>query len=64
MLCLRSFPVTKTVWIRGEGENIKTFRRQILVSQCRKFLWGNPSVLRFRKVPVAKKLMDMRGMRE
>ena len=61
MLCLRSFPVTKTVWIRGEGESIKTFRGQIFGLQWRKFLWGNPSVLCFRNFPVANNLMNKRG---
>ena len=35
-----------------------------LVSQYRKTLQGNPSVLCFRKFPVAKKFMDKRGYQE
>ena len=32
-----------------------------LVSQCRKFLEGNPAVLCFRNFPVANNLMNKRG---
>ena len=47
---------------RGSGFTI--FRRNFFVSQCRNISWGNRSVLCFRNFPVAKKLMDMRGMGE
>ena len=38
-----------------------TFRSKFFVSQCRKNWKVNPSVLRFRKFPVAKKFMDKKG---
>ena len=44
-----------------ERRGIKTFRRKNFVSQCRKNSYGNLSVLCFRKLAVAKKLMDERG---
>ena len=34
---------------------------KLFVSQCRKNSQGNPSVLCFKKFPVAKKFMDKRG---
>ena len=37
------------------------FRRIYFVSQNRKTLQGNPFVVCFRKLPVAKKFMDKRG---
>ena len=37
------------------------FCRIFFVSQCRKYSQVNPSVLCFRKFPVAKKFMDKRG---
>ena len=55
-----SFRKRKSLWIRGGEESVKLFRRKIFVSQCRNFSYGNPSVLRFRKVPLAKKLTDKR----
>ena len=45
----------KTLWITRGG--IKIFRRKVFVSLCRKVLQGNPFVLCFRKLPVAKKIM-------
>ena len=44
-----------------ERRGIKTFRRKNFVSECRKNSYGNLSVLCFRKLAVAKKLMDKRG---
>ena len=38
------------------------FRRVFFVSQNRKTLQGNPFVVCFRKLPVAKKFMDKRGV--
>ena len=47
---------------RGGGlGSIKIFRRKLFVLQCQKISLGNPSVLRFRNFPVAKKFMDQRG---
>ncbi len=43
------------------GGSIKIFRRKCFVSECRKVSYGKPSVLCFRKFPVAKKFMDKRG---
>ncbi len=37
------------------------FCRKFIVSQCRKYSQVNPSVLFFRKLPVAKKLMNKSG---
>ena len=55
------FQEQKILRIRGGEESIKLlFLRKLLVSQCRKISQGNPSVLRFRKVPLAKKLTDKR----
>ena len=50
MLCLRSFPVTKTVWIRGEGESIKTFRRQLFGLTVPKVFGGEPFCAVFQKL--------------
>ena len=44
-----------------ERGSINIFRQNIFVSQCRKLSQLNPSVLCFRKLPVAKKIMDKRG---
>ena len=41
---------------------IKIFRRSFFVSLCRKLSQGNPFVLCFRKLPVAKKIMDEGGV--
>ena len=41
--------------------SIKIFYRNFFVSRCRKISKVNPSVLCFRKLPVAKKFMDKRG---
>ena len=38
------------------------FCRNFFVSQCRKYWQVNPSVLCFRKFPVAKNFMDKRGV--
>ena len=40
---------------------VTIFSRNFFVSQCRKYSQVNPSVLCFRKFPVAKKFMDKRG---
>ena len=40
---------------------VTVFRRIFFVSQYRKTLLGNPSVLYFRKFPVANKFMDEKG---
>ena len=40
---------------------IKIFRRNVLVSQCRKLSQGNPFVMCFRKLPLAETIMDKRG---
>ena len=45
---------------KGRG-NYQDFLRKFYVSQCRKILFGNPSVLCFKKFPVAKKFMDKQG---
>ena len=50
MLCFRSFPVTKTVWIRGEGESIKTIRRQIFGLTVAKVFVGEPCCAVFQKL--------------
>ena len=49
MLCLTSFPVTKTVWIRGEGESIKTFRRQFFGLTVSKVFMGEPFCAAFQE---------------
>ena len=46
---------TGKVWIRGGG-SMNIFRRKCFVSQCRKLSQVNPSVLCFKKFPVAKNL--------
>ena len=43
------------------GGSIKIFRRKFFVSQCRKNSQVNLSLLFFRKIPVAKKILDKRG---
>ena len=40
--------------------NITIFNRKCVVSEYRKISQGNPSVLCFRKFPIAKKVMDKR----
>ena len=40
---------------------IKIFRRNVLISQCRKLSQGNPFVMCFRKLPLAETIMDKRG---
>ena len=40
---------------------IKIFRRNILISQCRKHSQGNTFVMCFIKLPLAEKIMDKRG---
>ena len=40
---------------------IKIFRRNVLISQCRKLSQGNPFVMCFIKLPLAEKIMDKRG---
>ena len=55
-----SFGERKSLWIRGGEESIKLFCRKLFVSQCRKFSYRNPSALRFRKFPLAKKIIDKR----
>ena len=40
---------------------VTIFRRKLFASQYRKISQGNPSVLCFRKFPVAKKFMDKTG---
>ena len=42
------------------GGSVKIFRRKFLVSQCRGTSWSNPSVLCFKKFPVAKNFLDKR----
>ena len=39
---------------------VTIFRRKIFVSQHRNTSWRNPSMLCFRKIPVAKKFLDKR----
>ena len=39
---------------------MKIVRRKSFVSQCRKISLGNPSMLCFRKNPLAKKFMNKR----
>ena len=56
MLRLRKIPEAKNSMDNRGG--IKIFRRKIFVSLCRKFLQGNPVVLCFRKLLVAKNIMD------
>ena len=53
------------VWIRGEAEgewSSSILCRIFFVSQCRKLMWGKPSVLCFRNIPAAKKFMDKKGV--
>ena len=44
------------------GWGIKVFRRKFFVSLCRKLSQGSPSVLCFRKFPLAIKIEDKRGL--
>ena len=60
------FCVSENFWYRKmlgirEGAGITIFCQNYFVSQYRKFLQGNPSVLCFRKFPVANKFMDKKG---
>ena len=59
VLCFRKPPLAKK--IKDKRGVIKIFHRQKFISQCRKFLWGNTSMLRLRKFPEAKNSMDNRG---
>ena len=45
----------------GGGGGNKVYRRKKFVLKCRKISYLNPSLLCFRKFPVAKKFMDKRG---
>ena len=59
---LSSISGIKKLWMREwGGGSVKFFRRKLFVSQCRKISYGNPSMLCFRKILVAKKFMDKRG---
>ena len=62
LLCCVSenFRQPKSLWIRGGG-SIMFFSRQFFFAQCRKSQQGNPSVLCFRKLLVAKSFMDKKG---
>ena len=61
----QNFQFRKNLWMRGGGKeeekSITIFCRKIFVSKCRKTSQGNPSVLCFRKLPVAKNFMDKKG---
>ena len=45
-----------------EKRGTKIFRRNVFVSQCRKFSKMNLFVLCFRNLSVAKKILDKRGL--
>ena len=60
LYCCIDFGYRKSLNKRWGG-SIKIFRRKFFVSQCRKISYGKPSVLCFRKFPVAKKYMDKGG---
>ena len=59
LLCCVSekFRQPKSLWIRGGG-SIIFFSRHFFFAQCRKNWQGNPSVLCFRRLLVAKIFMD------
>ena len=60
-LVFTNFGNRKILCLRGLFHDILSI---FFVSQCRKYWQVNPSVLCFRKPPVAKKFMDKRGGRE
>ena len=57
LLCFRKFLLLKNHRDK-RGGSIKIFRRRFLVSQCRIFSQGNPSV--FHYFPISKNFMPMR----
>ena len=60
MLCFRKSPVALK-FMDKIGGSIKIFSRKFFVSKCRKISLGNSSVLRFRKILVAKMFTDKRN---
>ena len=56
MLCLRNYPEAKRFMDKRGGINI--FRRKFFVSKCQISSPNKPSVLCFRKTPVAIKFFD------
>ena len=63
---MKSFGVSlisgiEKAWIRKCGETQGCLSK-IFVSKCQKNSQGNPSVLCFRKIPLARKFMDRRGV--
>ena len=42
---------SEKVWRRGGVGGIKILRRKFIVSQCRRFSYGNPLLLHFVRVP-------------
>ena len=55
--CVTDFGYRKILCLRGLCHD---FSWNFFVSQCRKTLQGNPCKLCFRKLPVARKIMDKR----
>ena len=54
--CRESFTValisgSEKVWRRGGVGGIEILRRKFIVSQCRKFSYGNPLLLQYFQVP-------------
>ena len=60
VLCFRKLPLAEKILDKRGG--IKTFRRRIFVSQCRKPSQLNAFVLCLTKLPVAKKIMVESGV--
>ena len=62
LFCFTKFLVSKKfMYKRGGRGRITIFCRKISVSQCRKISQRNPSDLCFRKRPVARKCLWIRG---
>ena len=59
MLFFRNFPVANNLMNKRGGENIKFFRGQFFVSQCRKCSKGNTLV--FHLFLVSNNVVDKRG---
>ena len=55
------FRVSIKFILESAGET-QGFLLKIFVSKCQENWQGKPSVLSFRKIPLAKKFMDMRGV--
>ena len=61
LLVFHEFRVSKNFMLHRVMSRFSIFCRNFFVSRCRKFSKVNPSVLCFRKLPVAKKFMVKRA---